>query len=141
MWHVGGRQMDLYDVKCKDVARFLATGPKTLDDIGSRIHELYPEIDPKGKWVKEVLVEWNPLIVKKNDKFELSVLGRALISLPGREGKDPTVEETIFLIGVMMLDERQRKVVGELITTGSSKHPDNWVVNRTRACLKQMRFL
>ena len=133
--------MAIHDVRCKDVARILSTGPKTIDEIGDIIHKIYPGIDPKGKWVREVLTKWNPLVVERNGRFELSDLGRALISLPGREGEEPTLEEKIFLIGIMMMDKVQRKIIGELITTGASKHSDNWTVNRTKECLKKIGLI
>jgi len=133
--------MAIYDIRCKDVARFLATGPKTLSEIGDRLHQLYPSLDPRGSYVREVLTDWNPFLVKVDGVFKLSDLGRALISLPGREGDELTEDERAFMLGVMMLDERQRKIICELILTGRSSASDAWVINQTRRCLKDLGLL
>lgn len=133
--------MALYDVRCKDIARLLSVSPKTLDEIGDRVHSLHPTINPKGTWVRDILVKWNSLVVRENEKFKLSSLGRAFISLPGREGDEVTTEEKVFVLGIIMLDDKQRKVASELITTGSSSSPDDWVVLQTRQVLKELKLL
>lgn len=129
----------LYDVRCKDVARFLATGTRTLQQIGDNIHKLHPTIDPRGTWVREPLTSWNPYIQEvSKDNYELSNLGRALISLPGREGEPPTEAEKRFLVGTMMLFEPQRKIIAELIYTGKSGDTDDWIVVQSKRCLQKL---
>jgi hypothetical protein len=132
--------MPLYDLRCKDVARIVAAGPKTINDIGRRIHELYPDIDVTGTWIQQPLTEWNPFVEREDNRYKLSELGRALISLPGREGEEPTDSEKSFLIGTMMFDEKQRRAVAELILLGRSTE-DEWIVTQTRSCLKKLGFL
>lgn len=128
----------LYDVRCKDVARFVATGTRTLKQIGDHISKLHPSIDSKGSWVREPLTSWNPYIQSiDKDKYTLSDLGRALISLPGREGEEPTEAEKAFLVGSMILFEPHRKVVAELIHVGKS-NADEWVVTQTKSCLQKL---
>lgn len=122
------------------MARFLASGAKNLNEIGKRINKLYPDIEPDGNWIKEPLTKWNPFVERENDKFRLSNLGRALISLPGREGDPPTESERAFLLGVMLFDERQRRIMSELVLAGKSTDADSWVVDCTRACLKKLRI-
>jgi len=127
--------MALYDVRCKDVARYLSTGAKALAEIRERINQLYPGLRAEGTWILDILCKWNSLVTEENGTFKLSELGRAFISLPGREGEEITTEEKVFLVGVMMLDEDQRQVIlGHPIT-------DNFVDGQTRRCLEKMGFL
>jgi len=129
----------LYDIRCKDVARFLATGTRTRHQIGDYIHELYPTLNPRGDWVCQPLTSWNPYIqAVKDDNYKLSDLGRALISLPGRGGEPPTEAEKTFLLGTMMLFERQRKVVAELIHIGKSSDTDDWIIVQSKRCLQKL---
>lgn len=131
----------IYDIRCKDVARFLSTGPKTLDEIGNFLLKLYPKskLDPKGTWIRDVLVEWNPLVVKtENGKYMLSDLGRAFISLPGREGADPTPEEKAFILGLMVQDKEQGKVVSAIILGLDPKNyieKNGWTIQQTETVL------
>ena len=128
----------LYDIRCKDVARFLATGTRTLQQIGDYINKLYPTIDPRGSWVRQPLTSWNPYIQKINkDKYTLSDLGRVLISLPGREGEQPTEAEKAFLLGTMMLFEPQQKIISEIIHVGKSE-ADDWMVVQSKRCLQKL---
>ena len=133
--------MALYDVRCKDVARILSTNVKTMDEIGDAIHSLHPSIDPRGTWVRDILIMWNSLVTRGNVGFKLSNLGRAIISLPGSEGNEVTPEEKVFLLGVMMLDNQQRRIASELMTIGNSSDRDEFVVNQTSKVLKQLSFL
>jgi len=128
----------LYDVRCKDISRFVATGTRTLQEIGDYINTLYPSIDSRGGWVREPLTAWNPYIQKiDKDKYILSDLGRALISLPGREGEPPTEAERAFMLGTMMLFEPQRKIIADLIHMGKSD-ADDWTVTQTKSCLQKL---
>ena len=93
---------------------------------------MYPDVHPKEKWVKEVLVAWNPLAIRKNGKFGLSDLGRDLVALPGKEGAKPTPSERGFLLSVMMLDPYQGNYVHKLLCRSSRNVKDNkWTFNQT----------
>lgn len=128
----------LYDIRCKDIARFLATGTRTLQQIGDYINKLYSTIDPRGTWVREPLTSWNPYVKEiSKDKYALSDLGRALVSLPGREREPPTEAEKSFLLGTMMLFEPQQKIVAELIHLGKSEG-DEWMVVQSKRCLQKL---
>lgn len=130
--------MVLYDVRCRDVARILAGGPKTRKEIGAELTRIYPTLRARGSWVREVLLELNPLVTKVgDDTWDLSDLGRALVKLPGELGKPLTSEETAFLMGLLLLDPKQRKVVAELLATGSSTG-DKWVVIQTSRVLEKL---
>ena len=130
--------MPLYDIRCKDVARIVAARPKTMIEIGKQIHQLYPDVDAAGTWVRDPLTLWNPYIKPIDDRYKLSELGRAFVSLPGREGEDPTELETVFLLGTLLLDERQRRIVSELIALKKSTDKDTWIVNQTQRVLKSL---
>ncbi len=143
----------IYDIRCKDTARILATGPKKLNEIGEEIHKLYPGINPKGTWLRQVLVEWNPLVKKVGDKYELSDLGKVFISLPGRIGEKPTGEEKAFLTWIIMLSPKQRQVICKLLLMKDSRdqqlirrikesleRDNRFVVQRTGRCLKELGF-
>jgi len=67
----------------------------------------------------------------------VSDLGRALISLPGREGEPPTEAERAFMLGTMMLFEPQRKIIADLIHMGKSD-ADDWTVTQTKSCLQKL---
>jgi len=133
--------MALFDIRCKDVARLLSTESRTLQEIGDVIHTLYPRLDPRGNWVRDNLVAWNPFLIEKKGKYGLSELGRALISLPGREGDEPTEVERVFLLGVMMIDENQRRVINKLLLGLDMRGEDRWIVDVTRGNLQKLRFL
>lgn len=130
--------MALLDVRCRDVARILVEGPKTRKEIGSKLHEIYPTLRARGAWVREVLLEKNPLVTSAtDDAWELSDLGKALVRLPGELGKPLTSEETAFLLGLLLLDPSQRKVVAELLSTGKSQE-NKWLVIQTARVLEKM---
>ena len=133
--------MALYDIRCKDVARLVSTGSKTLDEIANKIHSLYHSLKAEGTYIRDVLIKWNPLVSDNNGKFDLSSLGRAFILLPGREGSEVTFEERVFLAGVLTLDNRQRKIMAELITTGSASDTDGWIIGQTKGVLKRLNLL
>jgi len=133
--------MALFDIRCKDVARFISTESRTLEEIGDMIHKLYPRLDPRGSWVRDNLVVWNPFLIEKGGKYGLSELGRALISLLGREGDEPTEVERVFLLGVMMIDENQRRVINKLLLGIDMSGEDGWIVDVTRGNLQKLCFL
>lgn len=134
--------MALYDVRCRDVARILASGPRSRRDVGTELNKLYPNLRPRGSWVRHVLLRENPLVVDLGgDNWGLSPLGQALVKLPGELGKPLTEEEKAFLAGLLLLDERQRKVVAELIATGKSTEKDTWIVRQTARVLAQLNLL
>ncbi|MEM0347606.1 MAG: hypothetical protein QXL83_03835 [Zestosphaera sp.] len=106
------------------------------------MREKYPKLRVRGAWIKIVLLTWNPLVVRVgNDTWDLSDLGKALVKLPGELGAPLTTEEKIFMLGMIMLDEKQRKIVSELILTGKSTHSDKWLVSQTRRVLIRMNLL
>jgi hypothetical protein len=132
----------LYDVRCRDVARVLASGPRSRRDIGVELSKLYPGLRPRGSWVRSVLLRSNPLVVHLGeDNWGLSPLGQALVKLPGELGKPLTEEERVFLAGLLLLDERQRRVVAELLLTGRSTERDTWVVRQTARVLTELNLL
>jgi hypothetical protein len=132
----------LYDVRCRDVARVLASGPRSRGDIGVELNKLYPGLRPRGSWVRHVLLRWNPLVVNLGgDNWGLSPLGQALVKLSGELGKPLTEEERVFLAGLLLLDERQRRVVAELVLTGRSTERDTWVVRQTARVLTRLNLL
>lgn len=89
-----------------------------------------------------MLLAWNPLVVRVgNDTWDLSDLGKALVKLPGELGTPLTIEEKTFLLGLMMLEEAQRKIISELILTGKSTHSNRWLVNQTRRILISVGLL
>ncbi len=134
--------MVLLDVRCRDVARILTAGPRSRREIGTELSKLYPSLRPRGSWVRDVLLRWNPLVVNVgDDNWGLSTLGQALIKLPGELGKPLTEEEKIFLAGLVFLDDTQRKVAAELITTGSSTYRNTWLVRHTSKVLAQLNLL
>lgn len=134
--------MPVLDIRCRDVVRILAEGPKKRREVGARLHEKYPGLRPRGSWVRDVLLRWNPLVVSVgDDTWALSDLGSALAKLPGELGSPLTTEEKAFLIGLMMLDERQRKIVSELVVLGKSTGPDKWIVVQTRRVLTHIGLL
>ncbi|MEM1931113.1 MAG: hypothetical protein QW780_03700 [Sulfolobales archaeon] len=117
--------MVLYDVRCRDVARILASGPRTRREIGAELRKIYPTLRARGAWVREVLLEWNPLVIRVGkDTWDLSDLGKALVKLPGEFGKPLTAEEKAFLLGLLLLDPRQRKIAAELLALGKSSVTD-----------------
>ncbi|MEM1910781.1 MAG: hypothetical protein QXU78_03115 [Sulfolobales archaeon] len=131
--------MVLYDVRCRDVARILASGPRTRKEIGTELRKIYPTLRARGAWVREVLLEWNPLVIKiGNDTWDLSDLGRTLVKLPGELGKPLTTEEKIFLLGLLLLDPRQRKITAELLALGKSSAADKWAVIQTTRVLEKL---
>jgi hypothetical protein len=71
----------------------------------------------------------------------LSPLGQALVKLSGELGKPLTEEERVFLAGLLLLDERQRRVVAELVLTGRSTERDTWVVRQTARVLTRLNLL
>ena len=71
----------------------------------------------------------------------MSPLGQALVKLPGELGKPLTEEERVFLAGLLLLDERQRRVVAELVLTGRSTERDTWVVRQTARVLTRLNLL
>ncbi len=76
-----------------------------------------------------------------DDVWDLSDLGKALVKLPGELGAPLTIEEKTFMLGLMMLDETQRRIVSELILTGKSTHSNRWLVSLTRRTLIGMNIL
>lgn len=131
----------LLDVRCRDVARILAEGPKTRKEIGIKLREKHPKLKARGAWVRDVLLAWNPLVVRVNDDlWGLSDLGRALVKLPGEPGAPLTTEEKAFMLGLMMLDEAQRRIISEFILTGKSTHSSKWLANLTRRVLTSMNL-
>lgn len=89
-----------------------------------------------------MLLAWNPLVVRVGDDlWDLSDLGRALVKLPGELGAPLTTEEKAFMLGLMMLDEAQRKITSEFILTGKSTHSSKWLVSLTRRVLTSMNLL
>ncbi|MEM2007254.1 MAG: hypothetical protein QW154_06425 [Sulfolobales archaeon] len=131
--------MVLYDVRCRDVARILASGSRTRKEIGTELRKIYPTLRARGAWVREVLLEWNPLVTKVgDDTWDLSDLGKALVKLPGELGKPLTTEETVFLLGLLLLDPRQRRVTAELLATGRSSAADKWVIIQTTRVLEKL---
>ncbi|RLG88738.1 MAG: hypothetical protein DRO15_02195 [Thermoprotei archaeon] len=133
--------MPIYDVRCRDVARLVASGLVDAWKIREKIHNLYPGLRTGGSWTRNVLLKWNPFVDIEAGKVKLTSLGKALVSLPGSVGNPLTEEEKAFMLGVMMLDPRQRLVISELIATGSSKERNKWFVARTKACLKALGTL
>lgn len=132
----------LLDVRCRDIARILAEGPRTRKEIGIKLREKYPRLRARGAWVRYVLLTWNPLVVKVGDDvWGLSDLGKALTKLPGELGAPLTTEEKVFMLGLMMLDEEQRRIVSELVMTGKSTHESKWLVNLTKRVLINMGLL
>lgn len=130
------------DIRCRDVARILAEGPKKREEIEARLHEKYPKLKPGGSWVRNILLKGNPLVGKTHDNvWTLSDLGKAFIKLPGELGSSLTTEEKIFLIGLVMLDEKQRKVVSEIIALGKSTYSNKFIVDRTRRVLTDLGLL
>ncbi len=133
--------MALLDVRCRDVARILAEGPRTRREIGAKLHEIFPRIRPRGSWVRQVLLEWNPLVFRVgNDTWDLSDLGKALVKLPGELGKPLSREETAFLLGLLLLDPVQRRVTAELLATGKSLG-NRWMVACTKSVLRRLGAL
>lgn len=129
----------MYDIRCRDVARILAGGPRTRREIGEELSKIYPTLRARGKWVRNVLLEWNPLVTRVDrDTWSLSDLGKALVRLPGELGKPLTTEEVVFLSGLLLADPRQRTVVAELLTTGKSSAAGRWVVAQTRRVLEKL---
>jgi hypothetical protein len=61
--------MAIYNIRYKDVARILSTGTKTLDEVKEEINKLYPKLKPDKNWIPQVLVDWNPLVTKKEGKI------------------------------------------------------------------------
>lgn len=134
--------MALYDIRCRDVARILVLGPRSRRDVGTELSKLYPNLRPRGSWVRHVLLRENPLVVNLgDDNWGLSPLGQALVKLPGELGKPLTEEEKVFLAGLLLLDRRQRRVVAELIATGRSAERDTWLVRQTSRVLAQLNLL
>lgn len=132
----------LFDIRCRDVARFVASGPKTVREIGEKIHELYPEINSKGRWVKDILIGRNPFIKMVDEgKYGLSDLGMELVKLPGKEGEKLTNMEKVFLLEVLMLDDVQRRIACELIVLRRSRYGSKWAVNLTKRILKELNIL
>ncbi len=135
------RAMALLDIRCRDVARILVGGPRTRREVGEKLREIYPRLRARGSWVRQVLLEWNPLVTRTGDDvWDLSDLGRALARLPGELGKPPTREEAAFLLGLLLLDPVQRRVTAELLVTGRS--PGNrWLVACTTTVLRKLGVL
>ena len=132
----------MYDVRCRDVARILASGPRSRRDVGTELNKLYPSLRPRGSWVRHVLLRENPLVVDLGgDNWGLSPLGQALVKLPGELGKPLTEEERAFLAGLLLLDEEQRRVAAELIALGRSTHRDTWFVRQTARVLARLNLL
>lgn len=129
----------LYDIRCRDVARILAGGPRTRREIGEELSKIYPTLRARGRWVRNVLLESNPLVTRVDrDTWGLSDLGKALVRLPGELGRPLTTEEAVFLSGLLLADSRQRMVVAELLTTGRSSAADKWMVAQTRRVLEKL---
>jgi len=133
--------MALYDVRCRDVVRILASGPMGRREIGEKLREVYPTLSPRGRWVKTVLLEWNPYVVREDNSYRLSDLGQALSAIPGEVGGELSDAEKVFILGTMMLDEAQRKIVAELIATGKSTSKDTWKVTQTERVLKKLGII
>ncbi|MEM2005839.1 MAG: hypothetical protein QW705_04930 [Zestosphaera sp.] len=134
--------MPVLDVRCRDVARILAEGPKTRKEVGVKLRKEYPSLRPRGSWVRDVLLRWNPLAANVGDDvWGLSDLGNTFTKLPGELGKPLTTEEKAFLLGLMLLDEKQGRVVSELLTLGRSSNPDRWLVTQTRRVLISVGLL
>ena len=88
------------------------------------------------------MLTWNPLVTRiEDDVWDLSNLGKALIKLPGELGAPLTTEEKAFMLGLMMLDEEQRKIVSELMITGKSTHESKWLVGLTKRVLINMGLI
>ncbi|OYT51146.1 MAG: hypothetical protein B6U73_02560 [Desulfurococcales archaeon ex4484_204] len=133
--------MALYDVRCRDVVRILASGPMGRREIGEKLREVYPTLSPRGRWVKTVLLEWNPYVIREDNNYKLSDLGQALSAIPGEVGGELSDAEKVFILGTMMLDEAQRKIVAELIATGKSTSKDTWKVTQTERVLKKLGII
>lgn len=130
------------DIRCRDVVRILAEGSKTRKEVGAKLREKHPRLRPRGSWVRDVLLRLNPLVVNVGDDvWGLSDLGNALAKLPGEFGKPLTTEEKAFLLGLMLLDEKQGRVVSELLLWGRSSNPDKWLVTQTRRALASIGLL
>lgn len=139
---VGMVSVPVLDVRCRDVARILAEGSKTRKEVGVKLREKYPGLRSRGSWVRDVLLRWNPLVVNVGgDVWGLSELGSALVRLPGEFGKPLTTEEKAFLLGLMLLDGRQGRVVSELLLSGESSSPNKWLVTQTRRVLASIGLL
>lgn len=140
--NVKGGLTPLLDIRCRDVARILVGGPKTRREIGIKLREKYPKLRARGAWVRDVLLAWNPLVVRvSDDVWDLSDLGKALVKLPGELGTPLTTEEKAFMLGLIMLDEAQRKVASELILTGKPTHGDKWLTGLTKRVLTSMNII
>jgi hypothetical protein len=134
--------MVLLDVRCRDVDRILAAGPRSRREVGTELNKLYPALRPRGSWVRSVLLRQNPLVVNVgDDNWGLSALGQSFVRLPGELGKPLTEEERVFLTGLVFLDEEQRRVAAELVAVGRSTHRDTWLVRRTARVLAQLNLL
>lgn len=124
------------------MARILVEGPKTRREIGVKLREKYPRLRARGAWVRDVLLTWNPLVVRvSDDMWDLSDLGKALVKLPGELGAPLTTEEKAFMLGLIMLDETQRKVASELILTGKSTQSGKWLIGLTKRVLTNMNII
>lgn len=89
-----------------------------------------------------MLLAWNPLVVRvSDDMWDLSDLGKALVKLPGELGASLTTEEKAFMLGLIMLDETQRKVASELILTGKSTQGGKWLTVLTKRVLASMNII
>ena len=89
-------------------------------------------------------VEYMYAFVEKagRDAYRLSELGRAMVRLArGRPRGELSDAERAFLLGVLMLDGRLRRIAAELIATGESSDPDEFMVGRVRLTLQQLGFL
>jgi hypothetical protein len=132
----------MYDIRCKDVARILAEGPKAYKEIATELHTIYSRLDPQGSWIKTVLLKWNPLVVNiGKNMWDLSDLGKAFVKLPGNFGGPLTDAEKYFITGLLMSDKEQREIASELILHGKSSYKNRWVVNATRVMLKRLGII
>lgn len=132
---------ELYDQRCRDAARIVAGSPKTKREVGAAIRRYYTRMNPSGTWIRDVLLDWNPMMSKMGSRYTLTSLGRALVGLPGREGEPLTNEEKAFILGVMMLDTRQRRIICELLAKGATRDRDKWIVDQTKKVLAAVGVL
>ena len=128
---------------CATLSLFITPQGKPLSrrEIGEKLREVYPTLSPRGRWVKTVLLEWNPYVIREDNNYRLSDLGQALSAIPGEVGGELSDAEKVFILGTMMLDEAQRKIVAELIATGKSTSKDTWKVTQTERVLKKLGII